>query len=48
MSKGTASFGKKIKRHTHIKCKRCGRYSFHVRKKVCAYCGYGKSKKRND
>ncbi|HEX55427.1 MAG: 50S ribosomal protein L37e [Candidatus Altiarchaeales archaeon] len=45
MTKGTPSMGKKNKRHTHIRCRRCGRFSFHVRKDVCAYCGYGRSKK---
>ncbi|RLG45675.1 MAG: 50S ribosomal protein L37e [Thermoproteota archaeon] len=37
--------GKKSKGKTHIVCRRCGRRSFHVRKKVCASCGYGKTSK---
>lgn len=44
MSKGTPSMGKKNKK-THIKCRRCGKTSFHVSKKVCASCGFGRSKK---
>jgi len=43
MSKGTPSFGKRGKKHTHIRCKRCGKDSFHRRKGVCSSCGYGKS-----
>jgi len=43
MTKGTASKmgGKK----THIVCRRCGRRSFHVQKRVCASCGFGSSAK---
>lgn len=44
MSKGTPSLGKKNKK-THIRCRRCGRNTYHVRKKVCASCGFGRSKK---
>lgn len=42
--KGTPSFGKKNKR-THIRCPRCGRHSYHIRKKRCAACGWGASKR---
>lgn len=45
MSKGTPSFGKRNKK-THIRCRRCGNHSFHVRKKTCASCGFGASAKR--
>jgi len=45
MSKGTPSFGKHNKAHTHILCPRCGKFSFHRTKKVCASCGYGRSKR---
>ncbi|MCL4435959.1 MAG: 50S ribosomal protein L37e [Thaumarchaeota archaeon] len=45
MTKGTSSFGKRSKGHTHIRCRRCGRHSFHVNKKKCSYCGYGESTK---
>ena len=44
MAKGTPSMGKKNKK-THIRCRRCGRNTYHIRKKVCASCGFGKSKK---
>ncbi|MBD3318567.1 50S ribosomal protein L37e [Candidatus Woesearchaeota archaeon] len=43
--KGTASQGKKSSGKSHIPCRRCGRSAYHVRKKACASCGYGKSKK---
>ena len=36
--------GKKNKK-THIRCRRCGKNTYHIRKKVCASCGFGKSKK---
>ncbi|MFX1319728.1 MAG: 50S ribosomal protein L37e [Promethearchaeota archaeon] len=42
MGKGTPSFGKKNKK-THIRCRRCGRRSYHIRKKRCAACGFGAS-----
>jgi len=41
-SKGTGAFGKRQKK-THIRCRRCGQHAYHVRKKVCSKCGYGKS-----
>ncbi|GCC10288.1 MAG TPA: 50S ribosomal protein L37e [Euryarchaeota archaeon] len=44
MSKGTPSMGKRNKR-LHIRCRRCGRNSFHAKKKVCAACGFGNSKR---
>ena len=44
MVKGTTSFGKKGKGKTHIRCRRCGRHAFHVRKKRCAACGFEESK----
>jgi len=44
---GTPSQGKKNKT-THVKCRRCGEKSYHVTKKVCASCGFGKSAKRRD
>ncbi len=37
--------GRKSGKKTHIKCRRCGRNAFHMSHKVCASCGYGKSKK---
>ncbi len=45
MSKGTPSFGKRGKKVLHIKCRRCGRNAFHVRKGYCAACGFGRSKR---
>ncbi|MEX2704495.1 MAG: 50S ribosomal protein L37e [Candidatus Freyrarchaeum guaymaensis] len=44
MTKGTPSMGKKNKK-THIRCRRCGRHSYHATKKYCAACGYGRSKR---
>ncbi|MCD6513589.1 MAG: 50S ribosomal protein L37e [Candidatus Asgardarchaeia archaeon] len=44
MTKGTPSFGKMNKK-THIRCRRCGRRAYHVRKKRCAACGFGASKR---
>ncbi|MBI5253169.1 MAG: 50S ribosomal protein L37e [Euryarchaeota archaeon] len=44
MSKGTASMGKRNKR-LHIRCRRCGKNSFHVSKRYCASCGFGRTKK---
>jgi len=43
MGKGTPSFGKRGGRPTHIRCRRCGRRAYHVRKKRCAACGFGES-----
>ncbi|MBI2970973.1 MAG: 50S ribosomal protein L37e [Candidatus Aenigmarchaeota archaeon] len=45
--KGTPSMG----RHqsiTHIRCKRCGRHSYHIRKSSCSACGYPRAKIRNE
>ncbi|MFH1403810.1 MAG: 50S ribosomal protein L37e [Candidatus Altiarchaeota archaeon] len=47
MTKGIQSHGKKSKKKPHVQCKRCGKASYHSKKKVCAACGYGKSKKKN-
>jgi len=40
--KGTPSFGKRNK-SLHIRCRRCGRNAYHIRKKVCAACGFGRT-----
>lgn len=45
MSSGTPSQGKK-NTTTHVKCRRCGNKSYHVKKGVCASCGFGESAKR--
>jgi large subunit ribosomal protein L37e len=45
MAKGiTASFGKQSKQ-LHMHCRRCGEKTYHMKKKVCSSCGYGKSAK---
>jgi len=41
--KGTPSQGKKSGKSNMIYCRRCGRRTFHSRKKACSSCGYGKS-----
>ncbi|MAG52506.1 MAG: 50S ribosomal protein L37e [Nanoarchaeota archaeon] len=45
MTKGTPSMGKKSGKKTHLRCHRCGERSYHIRKKRCSSCGYGKSSK---
>jgi large subunit ribosomal protein L37e len=45
MSKGTASQGKKSGSKLHIACRRCGSKSYHMKRKECSSCGYGKSSK---
>jgi len=42
--KGTTSFGKRNKTK-HIRCRRCGRNAYNVRKRYCAACGFGRSKR---
>ncbi|RLI89502.1 MAG: 50S ribosomal protein L37e [Candidatus Altiarchaeales archaeon] len=44
MSKGTPSMGKRQKK-THGICRRCGRRSFHISKRRCAACGFGRSRR---
>ena len=46
MTKGTPSMGKKSGKKSHIPCKRCGKRSYHVKKKRCASCGYGATAKK--
>ncbi|HDS58943.1 MAG TPA: 50S ribosomal protein L37e [Thermoplasmatales archaeon] len=43
MTKGTPS--KSGGGKTHIVCRRCGNRAFNVHDKVCASCGFGKSKR---
>lgn len=43
MSKGTASMGKKSGKSNMILCRRCGKKTYHMRKKKCASCGFGTS-----
>jgi len=45
MVKGTPSKGLKGKAKLHYPCRRCGKPSYHKKKGVCSYCGYGKSTK---
>lgn len=37
--------GKKSGKSNMIACRRCGKRTYHQRKKECASCGYGKSAK---
>jgi len=43
MVKGTPSMGKKSGKKNMIRCRRCGKRTYHIRKKKCASCGYGES-----
>jgi len=43
MTKGTPSMGRKSGKKSHIYCRRCGNRTYHVSKKVCSSCGFGKS-----
>ena len=38
---------KKQIQKTHTTCRRCGRTSFHIQKKVCAACGYPSARNRH-
>jgi large subunit ribosomal protein L37e len=40
MSKGTPS--KKGGKRVHTICRRCGKHAYHIQKRVCASCGFGK------
>ncbi len=35
----------KFNKPVHRRCRRCGRHAFHIRKRRCAACGFGASKK---
>lgn len=45
MTKGTSSMGKKSGKTNFIRCRRCGKRTYHKTKKACSSCGYGKSKR---
>ena len=45
MTKGTASKGKHSGKVTHARCRRCGKRTYHLNKRQCASCGYGRSAK---
>lgn len=38
---------KKQIQKTHTRCRRCGRTSFHIQKKVCSGCGYPSARLRS-
>jgi large subunit ribosomal protein L37e len=38
---------KKQIQKTHTTCRRCGRTSFHIQKKVCSACGYPAARNRH-
>ncbi len=45
MVKGTPSMGKKSSGKLHIKCRRCGSMSYHMKRGECSSCNYGKASK---
>ncbi|HIH17646.1 MAG TPA: 50S ribosomal protein L37e [Nanoarchaeota archaeon] len=46
MVKGTPTMGLRGRgKKLHIACRRCGHKAFHISRKVCAFCGFGKSTK---
>ena len=44
---GTKNALKKQIQKTHTRCRRCGRTSFHIQKKVCSACGYPSARLRS-
>jgi large subunit ribosomal protein L37e len=46
MTKGTQAFGKRHNK-THTLCRRCGRSSWHIQKKLCSSCGFPAARRRN-
>mmetsp|Transcript_7521 Transcript_7521/g.12678 ORF Transcript_7521/g.12678 Transcript_7521/m.12678 type:complete len:93 (-) Transcript_7521:82-360(-) len=44
---GTKNALKKQIQKTHTMCRRCGKTSFHIQKKVCAACGYPSARNRS-
>ena len=44
---GTKNALKKQIQKTHTTCRRCGRTSFHIQKKVCSACGYPSARMRS-
>ena len=45
MGKGTPSKGKKNRTPTHMRCRRCGKNAYNMKKAVCASCGFGATAK---
>ncbi|HOI18297.1 MAG TPA: 50S ribosomal protein L37e [Candidatus Woesearchaeota archaeon] len=43
MAKGTPSQGRRNKKASHIRCRRCGNRSYHRKTGICSSCGYGYS-----
>ena len=43
MTKGTPSMGKRSTGKLHLSCRRCGKTAYHMKRGVCASCGYGNS-----
>ncbi|MEM3857359.1 MAG: 50S ribosomal protein L37e, partial [Thermoprotei archaeon] len=37
--------GKRGRSKSHIRCRRCGRHSYSLRRHACSHCGFGRSKK---
>jgi len=48
MGTGTSAMGRKSGKKTHIYCRRCGKHTYHKRKKRCSSCGFGTSKKQRE
>ncbi|MBI5133676.1 MAG: 50S ribosomal protein L37e [Thaumarchaeota archaeon] len=46
MVKGTTSMGNYTRGRVHIRCRRCGSNSYHLRSKQCSKCGYPDSRMR--
>merc|ERR1712228_754160 len=44
---GTKNALKKQIQKTHTRCRRCGRTSMHIQKKVCSACGYPSARMRS-
>ena len=40
MGRGTPAMGLMSRKNTHIRCRRCGKNSFHKRHSRCASCGH--------
>ncbi|HIH05538.1 TPA: 50S ribosomal protein L37e [Candidatus Woesearchaeota archaeon] len=45
MGKGTPAMGRKSGKKNMIFCRRCGKRTFHLRKKKCSSCRYGAASK---
>ncbi|MBE5730137.1 50S ribosomal protein L37e [Candidatus Parvarchaeota archaeon] len=41
----TESMGLHNRKNPHVRCRRCGSYSYNARKHYCSHCGYGKTSK---